>query len=320
MWRRAPLASAYHEKVVVRDSKAFWLSSGNWSLRSQPNIDPVNDPPSAKGMFGKGNREWHVIVEDEKLSKLFQKYIEYDRDGSKAEADEGEHGAVLDFKPTVRLPDLFVPIAEFALSPELAAAVEPVAPEVLPKTPREIEIRPLLTPDNYVGHVVDLIKSAKSSIYLQFSYITHSEKNFDKPFTKMLEQLAEMTYLPHLDVRIIVGSSSATDKIRKLVEAGFKETVFRVQRNVHNKGIIVDRERVLVSSANWSGDGVLRNRDAGLIITDPDIAGYYSDVFLDDWDNRAHARLADDPPVTVAPDGAKTPAGMVRISWRDYFG
>jgi hypothetical protein len=42
-------ASAYHEKVAVRDSKAFWLSSGNWSLRSQPNIDPVGDRPSPRG-------------------------------------------------------------------------------------------------------------------------------------------------------------------------------------------------------------------------------------------------------------------------------
>jgi phosphatidylserine/phosphatidylglycerophosphate/cardiolipin synthase-like enzyme len=96
--------------------------------------------------------------------------------------------------------------------------------------------------------------------------------------------------------------------------------VFRTQRNIHNKGIVVDGKIVLVSSANWSGDGVLRNRDAGLIIHVEDIAGYYQSVFLDDWDNRAKASLDDDPPVLVATDDAETPAGMVRMSWRDYFG
>ena len=74
-------------------------------------------------------------------------------------------------------------------------------------------------------------------------------------------------------MRIILGDSDAADKIRKLAEAGFNDQVFRVQGSIHNKGIIVDGAAVLVSSANWSGDGVLRNRDAGLIIYDPDVAG-----------------------------------------------
>jgi hypothetical protein len=34
---------------------------------------------------------------------------------------------------------------------------------------------------------------------------------------------------------------------RRLAEAGF-EKVFRTQRNIHNKGIVVDGARVLVSS------------------------------------------------------------------------
>jgi phosphatidylserine/phosphatidylglycerophosphate/cardiolipin synthase-like enzyme len=47
---------------------------------------------------------------------------------------------------------------------------------------------------------------------------------------------------------------------------------------------------VLVSSANWSGGGVVRHRDAGLIIHDEEIAGYYQRAFLDDWNNRAKAQ------------------------------
>ena len=70
--------SAYHEKVAVRDSRSFWLSSGNWSNRSQPEIDPIANPDSARGMYSKGNREWHVIVDDPPLAKLFEKYIKYE--------------------------------------------------------------------------------------------------------------------------------------------------------------------------------------------------------------------------------------------------
>lgn len=313
-------ASAYHEKVAVRDSSSFWLSSGNWSLRSQPNIDPIAKPDEASGMYGRGNREWHVIIDDVPLAKLFEQYISHDRDGSRAEAEQGDPNAALDVVEPLRLPDLFVPIDQLMTGVELAASPEPSAPKMLPSSPREITVQPVLTPDNYIKHIVALLKSAKRSVYLQYAYITYSDAPADADFRAMLKVLADLSFKTGLDVRIIVGSSDATDKIRKLAEAGFRETVFRVQSNVHNKGIIVDGEIVVVSSANWSGDGVLRNRDAGLIIYDPEIAGYYRDIFVDDWDDRARATLGNDPVVLVAPEGASARAGMVRMSWRDYYG
>jgi hypothetical protein len=313
-------ASAYHEKVAVRDSASFWLSSGNWSLRSQPEIDPIGTPSQAKGMYSKGNREWHIIVDDVKLAKLFERYIKHDRDASEAEAEAGETGVELDAEEVARLPDVFVPIDALFDADDVADTPTPVAPEVLPTQSGEFEVVPVLTPDNYIGRIMKLIGSTKRSIYLQYSYITFSDKKIDKNFTEMLEKLAELSNKPTIDMRIIVGSNGAADKIRKLVEAGFKETVFRSQSNIHNKGIIVDGETVLVSSTNWSGDGVLRNRDAGLIIFNKEIATYYQNVFLFDWETRASAFIEDDPPVMIAREGEETPAGMVRMSWRDYYG
>ena len=75
-----------------------------------------------------------------------------------------------------------------------------------------------------------------------------------------------------------------------------------------------------MSSANWSGDGVVRNCDAGLIVHDKEIAGYYQRVFLDDWNNHAKATIEDDVAARIASDDEPVPAGMVRMSWRDYFG
>ncbi len=312
-------ASAYHEKVAVRDSKSFWLSSGNWSRQSQPDLDPIGDPADAKGMYSKGNREWHVIVEDEPLAKLYENYIEHDLKGSQDEAAEGDAGAVLSTTGAFRLPDVFVPIhaiVEHAVA--AAAPAEPVAPAVLPDHGKPYKVRPLLTPDNYRERIVELMNSAKRSLYLQFAYVNYSTKNVDELFRDMLGALAELSYKPGLDVRIILGNNGAADKIRLLVEAGFNEKAFRTQSKIHNKGIIVDGKAVLVSSANWSADGVLRNRDAGLIIYDPQVAKYYQDIFVDDWENRATSYIDDDAPVTVAAEGEPTPPGMVRMSWRDY--
>jgi phosphatidylserine/phosphatidylglycerophosphate/cardiolipin synthase-like enzyme len=103
-------------------------------------------------------------------------------------------------------------------------------------------------------------------------------------------------------------------------KARFKDlTVFKSQSNVHNKGIIVDGRSVLVSSANWSTDGALRNRDAGLIIHDQEVAGYFEDVFDFDWNHRANAIVVDNRTVMLAPEGALTPPGMVRVSWHEYY-
>jgi phosphatidylserine/phosphatidylglycerophosphate/cardiolipin synthase-like enzyme len=311
-------ATAYHEKVAVRDASSFWLSSGNWSLRSQPNIDPIGDPADAAGMYAKGNREWHVVVDDAKLAAVFEQYIKYDSDETK---QQNAHAAQLARAAQAKFPDLFVPIDELQATSALAAAAppKPVKPASLPKSGKAVKISPVLTPDNYLGRIMDLITKTQKSIYLQYAYINYSSAKGDEGFTKMLAALGDLTHKPHIDVRIIIGSGSAADQIRKLVQAGFRDTSIRSQANIHNKGIVVDGEIVLVSSANWSGDGVLRNRDAGLIIHDPDIAQYYQSVFIDDWDHRAHARIGEDAPVIAAAAGAPTPPGMVRMSWRDYY-
>jgi PLD-like domain len=311
-------ASAYHEKVAVRDHTAFWLSSGNWSKRSQPDIDPIGDPASASGMYSKGNREWHIIVEDPTLAQVFERYIVHDRNGSEQESEEGEPGVVL--ADEGGFPDVLVPLDTLVAPPGVEAEIPtPKPPQSLPTAPRQVIVRPVLSPDNYIDRIMELLKSARRSIYLQFSYINFSDREGDERFTEMLTLLAELSFKPTIDMRIIVDKRDAANKIRLLVEQGFNDRVFKTQSNIHNKGILVDGKIVLVSSANWSSDGVLRNRDAGLIIRDEEIAGYYQDIFLDDWDNRATSFLEDDPPVQLAAEDEPTPPGMVRMSWRDYF-
>ena len=51
-----------------------------------------------------------------------------------------------------------------------------------------------------------------------------------------------------------------------LQAAGINPDNVKIQSNVHNKGFVFDHKTVVVSSMNWSGEGVLSNRDAGVII------------------------------------------------------
>jgi hypothetical protein len=307
--------SAYHPKVAVQDGKRFWLSSGNWSPASQPEIDPVGTPATATGMYSRGNREWHLVVEDETLAGVFEAYIEHDKEQADGDANAGL------VTTRTAMPDLFVPIdALVAAAAEAAAApVTPVAPRRLPTDGAPFTVRPLLSPDNYAARADAWIRGAERSLYLQYAYINYSKAAGDEPFRALLDHLIAKSWDDDFDLRIIISRS--TEKARALAEAGLNEKVLRVQSRVHNKGIVRDGNQVLVSSQNWSGDGFLRNRDAGLIIDHPQVAAYFRDLFLDDWANRADDPFAvDAPPATLAPAGAPAPPGMVRMSWSEYFG
>jgi phosphatidylserine/phosphatidylglycerophosphate/cardiolipin synthase-like enzyme len=66
----------------------------------------------------------------------------------------------------------------------------------------------------------------------------------------------------------------------------------QIQNRVHNRGFVFDHKRVVVSSMNWSGEGVLENRDAGVLIENAKAAQYFESIFLDDWNRHATQRVA----------------------------
>lgn len=66
---------------------------------------------------------------------------------------------------------------------------------------------------------------------------------------------------------------------------------------MHNKGVIVDGDAVLISSVNWNENSPSFNREAGVIIESTDAGAYFSDVFTADWEDAG-----------PLPDDASTPA------------
>jgi phosphatidylserine/phosphatidylglycerophosphate/cardiolipin synthase-like enzyme len=51
---------------------------------------------------------------------------------------------------------------------------------------------------------------------------------------------------------------------------------------------------VLVSSINWNSVSPNFNREAGVIIEHPGVAGYFLEVFEDDWNSSS-----ENPPITT---------------------
>lgn len=285
--------TAYHIKVVVRDGDSFWLSSGNFNVSNQPNL-AVNDPK--RGSLAKADRDWHLIVTDAAMAQLFEAFIQndfrvaapYQSDGNEAvhekiRAAETKYAKAQSQSTQIRNPPKS---ANYSRFPHKVFTNVPVT------------VQPLLTPDPgqhttlYVDKVLALINSAERSVYMQTQYVHPSDKPEDKDFTALVEAMAA-AHKKGLDVRLITSQYENTPQwVEKMKEYDLDQ-VLHIQERVHNKGIVVDSKVVMVSSQNWSGDGTLRNRDAGLIIENAEIAQYFEQIFMDDWTKRSGVKLTD---------------------------
>ncbi|WP_083684989.1 phospholipase D-like domain-containing protein [Massilia putida] len=268
--------NAYHIKVAVRDRHTFWLSSGNWNNSNQPEID-LSDLAAARKIAAGHDRDWHVIVTSQRLANTFHAFLAHDYAlAHDAEAKAAAMGIAA--MPATPMPE--VPVEAFAAG---RAPRTFFTPKTLSGTMR---IQPLLTPDNYSAKVLPLIQSATQKFYMQTQYIHPSGKPGDEEHDRLITAVRDLVERG-LDVRLITSEFQTDDWVEKLVTAGIPASVLRRQPKVHNKGILIDGEVVMVSSQNWSADGTQRNRDAGLIIYNAEANAYFEQIFLHDWDNLA---------------------------------
>ena len=304
------VSSSYHIKVAVRDQRAFWLSSGNWQSSNLPEADPVGENPPRRMWLDKYNREWHAVVENAALAKVFEKYLLHDFQNNLG-ADGGDE--------TLDLPDLLIPDEFFSPSAEERASqfqyFQPFDEN------RTFTVTPLLTPDNYHEETLRLIQSAEEELLIQ-NQTFNAPKDFHHKLRELMDAVIERQRRG-VEVKIIfrlMKSADARANLEKLKDYGFDTSVIKVQKNCHTKGIIVDRRWVLLGSQNWSNDGVSVNRDASLLFDDPPLANYFRDIFDHDWNNRARQNIGSERlPIEWIGANETTPAGMVRINWKDYL-
>ena len=311
--------SAYHIKVASRDGEEFWLSSGNWKDSNQPDIDPAGTGERSISDLRKFNRDWHVIIAHAGLASLFQKYIEFDfREAERVPLEEA-------VEPTQR--DVFIPEVAFLEALE--------RPEVQYKAPlvidRQLDVQPLLTPDHgpnggrlFIAHATEMVEGATSRVYVEnqsFSYLANdgNEPEFERFFVALLKKQQA-----GVDVRVTFRdprefSRGADVGLQKLLELlkdfGLDTAKVKVQRKCHTKGIVVDGAEVLIGSENLTNAGALFNRDASLRVRDPEVAKYFEEIFLYDWDVLA-TQTADESVdgMRLAGKGEPTPANFRRVS------
>jgi hypothetical protein len=310
--RRGLVASAYHIKVTVDNDRRFWLSSGNWKNRSsQPLVDEAMRRRATETDLP-GNRDWHLIVENATLAKRLRHHIAQDFERSN------------DLRP--ELPEFETLVLVPAVGE--AAPVRKPPSRVLPPldVSGEFRVQPLLTPDRdgraYADPMLDLIRSARTSLLFQIPYIGMRRDPLlhrgiiDELIDALVEKL---TRLDNAKVLLRWGNDEFSDNRHVswyFQSRGVPADRLRQIVGHHTKGMVVDGQRVMIGSHNWSSQGVSVNRDASLIFNEPRLAGYFGEAFDIDWERStpvAARRFVPRMPELVAgvPEAAAVPAGFV---------
>ena len=298
--KRRLFAGHYHIKVAVRDSRAFWLSSGNWEPSNQPEVDPVGD----------GENELHAPEREE--PRVARRGAQTSSWRTPSRSTFGttsspmkrcahrclklrRHPSCRSFwyrrsRPLRKIPPgdarYFAPLFVF----------------------KRLKVQPLLTPDNYIDHVTAMVESADETIELQNQTLKWRDANVDPRFERLMNAMLDK-HRDGVRVRFILRSDYSPEMKEMLVGHGFDSDQIRMQSRCHTKGMIVDSRRVLLGSHNLSEHGALVNRDASLIVDDQEVAQYFRQIFEFDW-NRASRRVRETPPgISIYHPGQPVPEG-----------
>jgi cardiolipin synthase len=275
-----------HQKFAVIDGSVLLLGSANWATTSIP---PVLVP----GKFRKGNREWIVRIDDSGLAQWFQGLFDADWN-----------------IPAMEMPAGFVETP--ALGPEKI-----MLPALLANMPDEvfdikavdlsdpITVTPIISPDNYFALTRNLILEASTSVDIEQQYILASGPKTEGLLAALEERKDD------IQIRVIVSPAFRKKgkkdnwelSVDSLAAFGLEDRLramnLGMYTHLHNKGVLIDREKVIVSSTNWSENSIARAREAGVVIESPEIAGYYAQVFDFDW--------------SIAWDAASVPANLAQL-------
>ena len=255
--------SVCHQKFAVVDNTALLLGSANWVDSGIPKI-------AEPGKFKKANREWIVRIDDRPLAAWFQTLFDADWN-------------IPVFAPAAAWAE--EPVPRPALLPARATApakIFDVQPFALAQS---VKVTPILSPNNYYHTIRRLILDAQTSIDIEQQYIIRGGSKIYGLLCALRKRKAE-----GIHIRIIV-SPTFKEKYEKSVKSvafyGLLDCLRAMNlhsfTHLHNKGILVDRRKVLVSSTNWSNSSIARAREAGVLIESADVAEYYAQVFDMDW-------------------------------------
>lgn len=137
------------------------------------------------------------------------------------------------------------------------------------------------TPPHGCGSLIaQQIADANDSIYMQAYSLTS---------TPIIQQLVK-AHKRGVRVQVLLDKSNLDDKnsgMNELRRAGISVGIDKVSGIAHNKVIILDKQRVITGSFNFSKAADYRNAENVVLINDKELAQYY----LKNWQSRKESNL-----------------------------
>lgn len=251
-----------HAKVLVADREVALVGSENWNA-------------GAMGLRGdEGNRGWGVVAEAPATSAWLADAFAHDWAGRDAVRWEASGGA----RP---LPSVGAPTFR---------GIEASSARIVA----------VLAPDDARAHILSLLAQATRTIDVQELFVQTTWDDSSSPLVDALLSAAArgVRVRLHLDGSVRTEADLVAAEI--LARARGLPVEVRVDasgRTIHNKGIVVDSERALVSSINWGKTSVTANREAGIVVEDARVGSWFGQRFEEDWERRAAPAATGFPPL-----------------------
>lgn len=255
----------HHPKYAVVDDRAIVMTE-NWK-------------PAGTG--GASSRGWGVVIADPHLTEDLATLFAIDFGGRDSLA--------------------------WSRREPVEKSVNPNASEPLPISyhpPEDVRVENAelaVAPDHAEARLLDLIHGATERIQVQ--QVSIGDVSF--PLLEALIEAAQrgVEISIHLDDTWYVTEENRALAAELAAYADREDLPLRVEiddpanryEKIHTKGLIVDDETVVVGSMNWNNVSMRENREVMVILHGEDVAGYYAEVFTNDWD----------------PPGPRTPVGFL---------
>jgi cardiolipin synthase A/B len=296
-----------HSKYVIVDERLAIIGTENYGRTGVPLI------PSY------GNRGWMVHIENPRFVKqllaVWDADLRLDVQGRSPLGDivdiraDAEDSYGMPYRDPMFVPDETVQRGRYE---------QPVAPVVVDD---EMELELVLSPDTSLNEnsaVLGIMQRAKKTLYIEQNSIRRRwGKLGDDPETEgdvpnlalqaviaaarrgvQVRVLLDSTWYnvqgdedrDNDDVALWLNELAAREKLDVVAKVINLETTGL--QKIHAKGVIGDDAEVFVGSINWTENSFKGNREVGVVVKHPKIAGYYADLFRRDW---ARSRVFEAP-------------------------
>ncbi len=281
-----------HAKYMIVDSEKLLVGSENFKPSGIPSDTSY------------GNRGWFAVVKDSGAAGFMEEVFAHDWNGS------GYDIAIFNASSDV----YGAPPQGFILDTNTLSWN--YQPAFSPFTAEGVDTSVILAPDTTLHEdaILGLLASAQDRIYvelldlnLEWNSGSHYSNNL---YLEALIDAAERgcRVLVLLDSRYVdpsdiagLDNHDAMVAINDLaaqkdldLEARLVNLDILGLSKVHNKGLVVDGMRVLISSINWNRNSVTSNREVALILESEEVGQYFERIFFWDWNRPPIVDLGND--------------------------